>query len=136
MKKRANEENKSNKILKVVLKTLAIISAGVVGGYLALVLAFVLPLGRIHNNVLKSSAAFNSDYTFLIHDNLATKTDDYTDALMLMTAANDTDRNPFTAAVYDYYWGIKTKFKLEIGLKNKLSGNYSSKKYPDIIWFS
>ena len=32
--------------------------------------------------------------------------------------------------ITDYYWGVKTKFKLEIGLKNKIN-----KKYPDIIWY-
>jgi len=30
----------------------------------------------------------------------------------------------------DYVWGMNTKFKLEVGLKNTLN-----KKYPDIIWF-
>lgn len=29
-----------------------------------------------------------------------------------------------------YYWGLKSKFKLEIGLKNTINN-----KYPDIIWF-
>lgn len=29
-----------------------------------------------------------------------------------------------------FYWGLKNKFKLEIGLKNKIN-----KEYPDIIWF-
>lgn len=32
--------------------------------------------------------------------------------------------------INDFYWGLNTKFKLEVGLKNK----YNS-KYPDIIWF-
>ena len=32
--------------------------------------------------------------------------------------------------ITDYYWGVKTKFKLEIGLKNNIN-----KKYPDIIWY-
>lgn len=32
--------------------------------------------------------------------------------------------------ISDFYWGLKTKFKLEIGLRNKIN-----KKYPDIIWF-
>ena len=32
--------------------------------------------------------------------------------------------------ITDYYWGVKTKFKLEIGLKNKIN-----KKYPNIIWY-
>ena len=32
--------------------------------------------------------------------------------------------------INDFYWGLKTKFKLEIGLKNKIN-----KKYPEIIWF-
>jgi hypothetical protein len=30
----------------------------------------------------------------------------------------------------DYVWGMNTKFKLEIGLKNTIN-----KMYPDIIWF-
>lgn len=32
--------------------------------------------------------------------------------------------------ITNYYWGVKTKFKLEIGLKNKIN-----KDYPDIIWY-
>lgn len=31
----------------------------------------------------------------------------------------------------DYYWGLNTKFKLEIGLENTIN-----KDYPDIIWFN
>nr|DAG21687.1 MAG TPA: protein of unknown function DUF5047 [Caudoviricetes sp.] len=32
--------------------------------------------------------------------------------------------------ITDYYWGLKNKFKLEIGLKNTINDIY-----PDIIWF-
>ena len=32
--------------------------------------------------------------------------------------------------INEYYWGLNSKFKLEIGIKNKLDTNY-----PDIIWF-
>ena len=32
--------------------------------------------------------------------------------------------------INDFYWGLKNKFKLEIGLKNKINPNY-----PNIIWF-
>ena len=32
--------------------------------------------------------------------------------------------------INDFYWGLKNKFKLEVGLKNTF--NF---KYPDIIWF-
>ena len=32
--------------------------------------------------------------------------------------------------IEDFHWGFKTKFKLEIGLKNIINS-----KYPDIIWF-
>lgn len=32
--------------------------------------------------------------------------------------------------INDYYWNIKTKFKLEIGLENSIDS-----RYPDIIWF-
>lgn len=33
--------------------------------------------------------------------------------------------------IHDYYWGLKTKFKLEIGLENVINP-----QYPDIIWFN
>jgi hypothetical protein len=32
--------------------------------------------------------------------------------------------------INEFYWGLKNKFKLEIGLKNYINSNY-----PDIIWF-
>ena len=32
--------------------------------------------------------------------------------------------------INDFYWGVKSKFKLEVGLKNNINDNY-----PDIIWF-
>lgn len=32
--------------------------------------------------------------------------------------------------LHDYYWGLKTKFRLSIGLRNTFEP-----KYPDIVWF-
>jgi len=32
--------------------------------------------------------------------------------------------------INDFYWGLKNKFRLEVGLTNKIDSNY-----PDIIWF-
>ena len=32
--------------------------------------------------------------------------------------------------INDYYWGLNTKFELQIGLTNHID-----EKYPDIIWF-
>lgn len=32
--------------------------------------------------------------------------------------------------IHDYYWGMKTKFKLYIGMRNEIDS-----KYPEIIWF-
>ena len=72
-------------------------------GYLLLVLVFCLPLGRMRNNVLESANSFNGEYSVLVYDNLATQTDDWTDALMLMTAENGEDRNPFTGSIYAYH---------------------------------
>lgn len=40
--------------------------------------------------------------------------------------------------INDFYWGIKTKFKLFIGLQNNLVGEYAYTeygKYPQIVWF-
>jgi hypothetical protein len=37
--------------------------------------------------------------------------------------ANDVD-------LHSFYWGLSTKFKLEIGVENHIE-----EKYPDIIWF-
>lgn len=102
MKKNEVVSSKGKKYWRGCWKTLAILGAGIIGGYLALVLVFAMPVGRMHNNVIESGSAFNYNYTTLIHDNITTITDDYTDALMLMTAENREDSNPFTAAVYDY----------------------------------
>lgn len=33
--------------------------------------------------------------------------------------------------INDFYWGVKSKFKLEIGLKNTID----TENYPEIIWF-
>ncbi len=41
-----------------------------------------------------------------------------------------------TVDINDYYWGIKTKVKLEIGLKNNLKNKENYTKYPEIIWFN
>jgi hypothetical protein len=43
-----------------------------------------------------------------------------------MSAAADT-------TLTDYYWVLKTKFRLELGLENILKNEYPN--YPDIIWF-
>ena len=32
--------------------------------------------------------------------------------------------------IHDFYWGVKNKFKLEVGLLNVINN-----EYPDIIWF-
>lgn len=38
--------------------------------------------------------------------------------------------------INDFYWGIKTKFKLDIGLHNHLIGEYSvTNGYPEVVWF-
>lgn len=40
--------------------------------------------------------------------------------------------------INDFYWGIKTKFKLSIGLQNNLFGEFAYRdngKYPKIVWF-
>ena len=80
-----------------------ILVIGVVIGYLLLVFAFCLPTGRIRNNVVESASSFNGEYHYLIHDNIMTKTDDFTDAIMLMTASDTGDGNPFTEAIYAYH---------------------------------
>lgn len=77
---------------------------GILAGYLLLVLVFCLPVGRIHNNVLKSAKSFDGEYSTIVEDNLATRTDDWTDALMLLAAENPNDRNPFTGSVYAYHY--------------------------------
>lgn len=45
-----------------------------------------------------------------------------------VTVVAATNQNEFQYD--DYLWGLNTKFKLEIGLKNMIDRNY-----PDIIWF-
>ena len=89
--------------MRKVLNCLLYLVGGVIAGYLLLVLCFCLPNGRIHNNVIESGKSFNGEYKTLIRNNIATKTDDYTDALMLLTAENNDDKNPLTASIYAYH---------------------------------
>ena len=84
-------------------KSLLFLVGGTIVGYLLLVLVFCLPLGRIYNNTLKSATSFNGEYTVLVDGVLATRADDFTDALMILTAANGHDRNPFTGSIYAYH---------------------------------
>lgn len=37
--------------------------------------------------------------------------------------------------INEYYWGLNTKFKLEIGVQNVVSRKDFYPNYPDIIWF-
>jgi len=39
--------------------------------------------------------------------------------------------------INDYYWGLKTKFRLELGLTNNLTGDYDPALgiYPQVQWF-
>lgn len=39
-------------------------------------------------------------------------------------------------SIDNYYWGIETKIKLEVGLKNNLKNKYApSSLYPEVAWF-
>ena len=100
--------------MKHFLKTALFLACGIVGGYILLVLAFCLPLGQIHNNVAKSASSFNGEYKILIGDNITTKTDDFTDALMLLTATNREDRNPLTGSIFAYHATYKDAFPHEV----------------------
>ncbi len=100
--------------MKFLLKTALFLACGIVGGYALLVIAFCLPLGRIHNNVAKSASSFDGEYKTLIRDNITTKTDDFTDALMLLTAANKEDKNPFTGSIFAYHATRKDSFPHEV----------------------
>ena len=84
-------------------KSLLFLVGGTLAGYLLLVVVFCLPLGRIHNNTLKSAASFDGEYSVLVKDTIATRTDDFTDALMILSAENGYDRNPFTGSIFVYH---------------------------------
>ena len=90
-------------IMKTISKVLLLLFGGIIVGYLLLVMVFCLPLGRVKNNVVRSASSFGDGYHILVDGFITTKTDDYTDALMLLTAENGADRNPFTAPIYAYH---------------------------------
>lgn len=117
-----------NKRVKYIWKSLLILLGGVIGGYLLLVLVFCLPVGRVHNNVLKSAESFDGEYTMLINDNLAARTDDWTDALMLLTAENSYDRNPFTGSIYAYHLS-RTDAVPHVLIKNLENPENASSQY-------
>lgn len=112
--------------MKQVLKTLLFLVGGVVGGYLLLVLVFCIPTGRIHNHVLESAASFSGEYGFLIQDNITTRTDDFTDALMLLTAENNSGSNPFMGSIYAYHLAREGTAPHEVISDTDNSENYSA----------
>lgn len=117
--------------MKLVLRVLLFLFGGVFAGYLLLVMVFCLPLGRIRENVVKSAPSFENGYHILVNDFITTKTDDYTDALMLLTAENENDRNPFTASIYSYHIGQDGKDPYDIinDLENPLNKHQAYSRY-------
>ena len=89
--------------LRFVGRVLLFLVGGIVGGYLLLVAVFTLPRGRINSHVLESSGSFNGEYSPLINSNNSTRIDVWTDALMLLTAKDNTDTNSFTSAIYAFH---------------------------------
>ena len=78
-----------------------------------------LPIDQIEGRVTGGSVSIDGDSTVRRTCNLT-------------MVANQVEIN-------DYYWGIKTKFSLEIGLKNNLTNKKyqpgQDSIYPDIVWF-
>ena len=88
---------------RAVLKTLAILVGSALAGYFLLVIAFSLPTSSIQSHVSRSASSFNDAYATLAQGRRTTQLDGSTDSLMLMTAGDSFDHNPFTSSIYAYH---------------------------------
>ncbi len=87
--------------LKSIGKVLAVLLTGIISGFLILCFVHLLPVERMHKNVLASKDILNS-HAQIIPGYLSTEVDNYTDSIMLNEAICPIDA-PITDKVVNNY---------------------------------
>lgn len=91
---------------RLIPKLAALVALAVLTGFVLLLLAYMLPVAPIEENVTKSADIFRREGTYPITDIMGvdTRLDNYTDALMLLSASYRGEESPLekTLKVYRY----------------------------------
>ena len=81
---------------RLIPKLAALVALAVLTGFVLLLLAYMLPVAPIEENVTKSADIFRREGTYPITDIMGvdTRLDNYTDALMLLSASYRGEESP------------------------------------------
>ena len=101
--------NRKNKFLKNSGLTIAVFLAAVLFGFLALTVIYAMPTGRVQANVRISAEDLQEDglYRQMVAGKETTKLDNFTDALMMLTASYGGDEGIIDKVVNNYETRLK-----------------------------
>lgn len=72
-------------------------------GYLLLVLAYSLPVGRMKDHLRSEESTFTDGYYMLVRNDTSTQVDNITDSIILAEAVYDGPENPWQKAAAAFY---------------------------------
>jgi hypothetical protein len=98
-------QRNAKRSLRVLLRMLAVLIAGILTGAVLVTAAYTLPLDNIQANVRKSAATVESEgsYPFLYENWRSTRLDNFTDSIMLLIAAYPGDQGVVKDAMLSTY---------------------------------
>ena len=88
---------------KSLAKMLGWLLAWSIIGYLLLVLAYSLPVGRMKDHLRSEESTFTDGYYMLVRNDTSTQVDNITDSIILAEAVYDGPENPWQKAAAAFY---------------------------------
>lgn len=120
-------------IMKKISKLLLILFMGIIGGTFLLLLVNVLPNERMQRHISESTSVMEEegDYPMLMDGYISSRLDNFTDSIMLVTAANKEDTNFVDRTVNMYRVNYEDKRPAEVLVDyGKGNPDYTVSGYP------
>lgn len=120
-------------IMKKMSKLLLILFMGIMGGTFLLLLVNALPNERMQRHISESTSVMEAegDYPMLMNGYISSRLDNFTDSIMLVTAANREDTNLIDRTVNMYRVHYEDKRPSEVLVAyGKGSPDYTVSGYP------
>lgn len=106
---------------KECIRTVLILIVGILAGFLALCLVHLLPVERMHQNVLEAKDAINA-HAQTIPGYVSTSIDNYTDSIMLNEAICPVDVPLIEKVIYNYQVNYFRQYDQQENLLRYLNG--------------
>lgn len=119
--------------MKKISKLLLILFMGIIGGTFLLLLVNVLPNERMQRHISESTSVMEEegDYPMLMDGYISSRLDNFTDSIMLVTAANKEDTNFVDRTVNMYRVNYEDKRPAEVLVDyGKGNPDYTVSGYP------